>query len=132
MARAHRSARREARFARLGGYLLSKCVAARHRGSEKDFYDLAYVLLHNRSGGPKEAAEEIQGGDLRPAVGELRSTLIEVRERYRTPNSVGSSAYATQMLHIEPDLNEAELRADAVAAIGEFIDALDGSHARSG
>lgn len=116
-----------ARFARLGGYLLSKCVAARHRGAEKDFYDLAYVLLHNRAGGPKEAAEEIKGGDLRSAVAELRSTLIELRERYRTPNSVGCDAYATQMRGVEPELAEAELRADAVAAVREFIDALDGS-----
>lgn len=116
-----------ARFARLGGYLLSKCVAVRHRGAEKDFYDLAYVLLHNRAGGPKEAAEEIKNGDLRSAVGELRSTLIEVRERYRTSNSVGCDAYATQMRSVEPELAEAELRADAVAAVREFIDAFDGS-----
>lgn len=117
----------EARFARLGGYLLSKCVAARHRGAEKDFYDLAYVLLHNRAGGPREAAEEIMSGDLRSAVAELRSTLIEVRERYRNPNSVGCDAYATQMRGVEPELAEAELRADAVAAVREFIDALDSS-----
>lgn len=116
-----------ARFARLGGYLLSKCVAARLRGAGKDFYDLAYVLLHNRAGGPREAAEEIKSGDLRSAIGELRSTLIEVRERYRTPNSVGCDAYATQMREVEPELAEAELRADAVAAVREFIDALDSS-----
>lgn len=37
------------RFAGLGGYLLSKCVAVRARAATKDYYDLAYVLLHNRS-----------------------------------------------------------------------------------
>jgi hypothetical protein len=34
-----------ARFAQLAGYLLSKLVAARTRGAEKDFYDLAYGFL---------------------------------------------------------------------------------------
>jgi hypothetical protein len=116
-----------ARFARLGGYLLSKCVAARTRGAEKDFYDLAYVLLHNRAGGPRDAAEEINGGALQPALGELRSTLLEIRERYRTPNAVGPAAYAHQMRILEPDSGEAELRADAVSAVREFLGELDGS-----
>lgn len=114
----------EARFARLGGYLLSKCVAARQRGAEKDFYDLAYVLLHNRAGGPREAAEEIKAGGLRSAVGELRSTLIEIGERYRTPISIGPSSYAAQMLLVEPESADAELRADAVASVREFLDEL--------
>jgi hypothetical protein len=41
------------RFAGLQGYLLSKCVALRSRAATKDYYDLAYVLLHNRAGGPE-------------------------------------------------------------------------------
>jgi hypothetical protein len=114
----------EARFARLGGYLLSKCVAARTRGAAKDFYDLAYVLLHNRAGGPREAADAINRGGLRLAIGELRSTLLEIGERYRTPNAVGPSSYAAQMRLVEPDFEEAELRADAVAAVREFLGGL--------
>lgn len=43
------------RFAGLQGYLLSKCVAVRTRAATKDYYDLAYVLLHNRAGGPEQA-----------------------------------------------------------------------------
>jgi hypothetical protein len=114
-----------ARFAELGGYLLSKCVAARTRGATKDFYDLAYVLLHNRAGGPTEAAEALADGKLRDAAPVLRSTLIEIAERYRTPNAIGPAGYAEQALLADPDSDEAVLRADAVAAVGEFLDALD-------
>ncbi len=45
------------RFAGLGGYLLAKSSAAHHRGKNKDFYDLAYMLLHNERSGPAEAGE---------------------------------------------------------------------------
>jgi hypothetical protein len=38
------------RFAALAGYLLSKIAAARTRGADKDYYDLAYVLLQARAG----------------------------------------------------------------------------------
>lgn len=114
----------KAKFARLGGYLLSKCVAARTRGATKDFYDLAYVLLHNHAGGPSEAAAVIVGGDLHGALAGLRSTLIEVGARYGGPNAVGPSAYAEQAMLVDPDGNEATLRADAVAAVSEFLAAL--------
>jgi hypothetical protein len=125
----------KARFAKLGGYLLSKCVAARTRGATKDFYDLAYVLLHNRAGGPSEAAGVLADGKLRAAVPVLRSTLLEIAERYRTPNAVGPSGYAEQALLAAPESDEAELRADAVAAVAEFLEALDaatGFRARTG
>lgn len=115
----------KARFAELGGYLLSKCVAARIRGATKDFYDLVYVLLHNRAGGPGAAAEVLAAGDLRSAVASLSSTLLEIGERYRTPNAVGPAAYATEAQLVDPEAKKLELRADAVAAVGEFLDSLD-------
>jgi hypothetical protein len=113
-----------ARFARLGGYLLSKCVAARTRAADKDFYDLVYVLLHNRAGGPAEAAVVLLNGPLRDALPALRATLIEVSERFRGPNDTGPTRYAQQARLVEPGQDDAELRADAVAAVGEFVDAL--------
>lgn len=115
----------EARFARLGGYLLSKCVAALARGADKDFYDLAYVLLHNRAGGPADAAAKIVHSSLRDAVPALRSTLIEIGERFRGPNAVGPAHFAEQSRLAEPEAIETELRADAVAAVAEFLDSLN-------
>lgn len=114
-----------ARFAQLGGYLLSKLVAARTRGLDKDYYDLAYVLLHNKAGGPREAAAVIAGGRLSAKLAGLGPTLIEVRARYRTANAVGPSGFARQSLQLDPDADEAMLRADAVAAVNEFLDTLE-------
>lgn len=114
-----------ARFAKLGGYLLSKLVAARTRGAEKDFYDLTYVLLHNRAGGPREAAADLLDGHLRDRLIRLRSTLLEIRERFRIPNAIGPDGFASQSLLLDPELDEAELRADAVAAMGEFLEAVE-------
>jgi hypothetical protein len=58
-----------ARFAGLEGYLLSKCVAVRTRAAAKDYYDLVYVLLHNRAGGPEQAARRLLDGGLADALG---------------------------------------------------------------
>jgi hypothetical protein len=112
------------RFAGLEGYLLSKCVAARTRGLEKDYYDFAYVLLHNRAGGPEAAAAHLREGRLSDALSALRSTFVEVGERYARPNDVGPSSYADQALQVDPELDERTLRADAVDAVERFFRAL--------
>ena len=70
------------RFAGLEGYLLSKCVAARTRAATKDYYDLAYVLLHNRAGGPEQAARRLLDGKLADELPALRTTFVEIAERY--------------------------------------------------
>lgn len=44
------------RFAGLGGYLHAKAAAILGRREDRDRYDLAFVLLHNRAGGPAAAA----------------------------------------------------------------------------
>jgi hypothetical protein len=119
-----RSVEVKARFAQLAGYLLSKLVAARTRGAEKDFYDLAYVLLHNRAGGPDEAARRVVESSLGNDLPGLNSTLVEIAERYRSPNGVGPSGFSAEFLKIVPEASEAELRADAVAAVGEFLEGL--------
>ncbi|MGI8873550.1 MAG: hypothetical protein ACR2KP_04345, partial [Egibacteraceae bacterium] len=36
----------------LAGFLLAKAAAARSRRKAKDWYDIAFVLLHNDRGGP--------------------------------------------------------------------------------
>lgn len=115
----------KARFARLGGYLLSKLISARTRNADKDFYDLVYVLLHNRAGGPQEAAKVLLSGHLCGSLPALRSTLLEIRERYCIPNARGPEGFAAESLQLDPSLDEAELRADAVAAVREFLDALE-------
>lgn len=62
------------------GYLLSKCVTARSRAADKDYYDFVYVLSYNRAGGPEQAARALRGGQFADDLGSLRSTFLELRE----------------------------------------------------
>ena len=112
------------RFAGLGGYLMSKCVAVRTRGAAKDYYDFAYVLLHSRAGGPEAAAQHLLNGELVGDLTALRTTFLEVSARYSKPTDIGPSGYAEQAFAVEPHANEAMLRADAVDAVQRFFDAL--------
>ena len=114
----------DVRFAGLAGYLLSKCVAVRTRSAEKDHYDLPYVLIYNKEGGPAAAAEYLRASPLSSSIGSLRSTLIEVRERYATVTRRGPADYAEQMRLVEPEADERLLRAAAVAAVSEFTGSL--------
>jgi hypothetical protein len=114
-----------ARFAGLEGYLLSKCVALRTRAATKDYYDFVYVLLHNRAGGPEQAARLLLGSKLADALPSLRTTFLEVRERYIKTSDSGPIGYATQALEVEPDTDAAQLRADAVDVVQRFFATID-------
>lgn len=109
----------------LAGFLLAKAAAARSRGKPKDWYDIAFVLLHNDEGGVDAASQAVLArfrGDL---VG-MRRTLDELASNFRGPDDQGASAYATQMLVDHPDSDEQTLRADAVLAVASFHRALFG------
>jgi hypothetical protein len=108
----------------LEGYLLSKCVAVRTRGATKDYYDFVYVLLHNRAGGPEQAAQRLLDGELSHALVPLRTTFLEVRERYMKTTDIGPASYAEQALEVEPEADGALLRADAVDVVQRFFAAL--------
>lgn len=114
-----------ARFAGLEGYLLSKCVAARTRAATKDYYDLVYVLQHNRTGGPEQAAHRLLNGEFAVELDPLRTTFLEVRERYVGIADSGPVGYAKQALEVQPEVGEMELRADAVDVVQRFFAELD-------
>lgn len=113
------------RFAGLEGYLLSKCVAARTRAATKDYYDLVYVLQHNRAGGPEQAARRLLNGEFAADLNSLRTTFLEVRERYVGTADSGPVGYAKQALEVQPEIGETELRADAVDVVQRFFATLD-------
>jgi len=54
----------------LAGYLLAKTHAAYGRRARKDWYDVAYVLLHNDRGGPSAAAADVRQRFLADLVGQ--------------------------------------------------------------
>ncbi len=92
------------RIAALAGYLLSKAAAARTRGADKDYYDLAYVLLHNRAGGPAAAAAAVNASKLQPALAGMSTTFLELRERFRNDRAHGPQAFARESLKVAPGL----------------------------
>lgn len=112
------------RFAGLEGYLLSKCVVARMRAVTKDYYDLVYVLLHNRAGGPEQAAQQLRNGKLASELSALSSTFLELGARNGRTTDSGPIGYAEQALQVEPDADQSLMRADAVDVVQRFIAAL--------
>lgn len=115
----------QARFAGLEGYLLAKSYAARHRGAEKDYYDLVHVLLYNRAGGPREAGAQLAGGQFADDVSAARSLFREIEARFSDPSDYAAQSSARQALRVDPEGDPAQLAQDAVGAIAEFIAALD-------
>jgi hypothetical protein len=120
------------RFAGLEGYLLSKCFAARHRGFAKDYYDLAYVLIHNQAGGPRDAAELVRAGKFKDHLPDLDSLFAEIDARFSSSSTYAAESYASQMLIVDPGLDESILRTNATIAIGEFLEAIGFTKAPAG
>jgi hypothetical protein len=109
----------EVNVAGLAGFLLAKCAAARSRRKAKDWYDLAFVLLHNDAGGPVAAARNVIvrfGDDLEG----MRTALDDLRANFADGAAQGPQAYAEQMLLDAPNLDRTTLLADAVVAVDAF------------
>jgi len=114
----------EVNVAGLAGFLLAKNAAARARRSRKDWYDLAFVLLHNDEGGPEAAARAVLskfGGELRGAPS---TALRELAANFADHHAQGTRAYVEQVLVDHPGLDAATLGADAVVAVSTFCGRL--------
>lgn len=112
------------RVATLPAYLLAKVHAARGRGLEKDWYDVAYVLLHNDDGGPDAAAQRVRDRFEAALVGPTETALVELAANFANVQAQGSIAYAATMLGLHPDLDYDVLANDAVVAVADFVAAL--------
>jgi len=105
------------------GFLLAKAAAAYGRRLPKDWYDIAFVLLHNDTGGPVHAAQAVL--DRFPDdVTTVRVALDDLRANFADPDAQGPQAYATQMALDHPELDHRTVLADAVVAITDFHDHL--------
>jgi hypothetical protein len=103
----------------LAGFLLAKCAAAHSRRKGKDWYDIAYVLLHNDAGGVEAAAAAVItrfGHDL----ASIRTALDDLSANFADTAAQGAVAYAEEMIGNHPELDYRPLLADAVTAVGEF------------
>lgn len=108
----------------LAGFLLAKVAAAHGRRKPKDWYDIAFVLLNNNAGGPEAAAEAVRARFGKEIIGVARTALDDLHANFAAPNAQGPSAYASQFALDYPELDVAELRADAVVAVRAFHAAM--------
>ncbi|MDR2986152.1 MAG: nucleotidyl transferase AbiEii/AbiGii toxin family protein, partial [Nocardiopsaceae bacterium] len=105
----------EVRVATLPAYLLAKTHAAYGRRLAKDFYDIAYVVLHNDAGGAAAAAERVRQVFPRDLLGQTATALKELAANFSDESAQGSLAYATTMQALHPDLNADVLANDMLA-----------------
>ncbi len=112
----------------LAGFLLAKAAAARSRRAPKDWYDLAFVLLHNDAGGPTAAADAVGARFATDLVGPVRTALDDLLANFTNPTDQGPSSYRAQMVSDHPGLDGATLAADAVLAVASFHRQLFGAH----
>ena len=112
------------RVAALAGYLLAKTHAAYGRQATKDWYDIAYVVLHNDLGGPTAAGQRVAERFGAELAGQTRTALDELAANFADPSSQGAVAYAEAMLGGYPGLDWDLLVNDAVAAIDQFTTAV--------
>lgn len=112
------------RFAGLQGYLMSKVHVARERGADKDYYDLVYTLLYNRLGGPREAAMVLREGKFASRIDLNASVWKELAARFETVTDQGPGGYAGEAQRVNPTLDYAQLRQDAVGVVRDFLDLL--------
>lgn len=108
-------------FAGLCGYLLAKAMAVTERGKEKDYYDLVYVLLYNRRGGPGAVATALKESQFAGRLNTLASTWRELGARFQTAETIGPRSYSAQAYLANPTADRLILRQDAVAAVTEFL-----------
>ena len=109
----------------LAGFLLAKAAAAYARRAPKDWYDIAFVLLHNDLGGPAAAATLVR----ERFVDDLRSVntvLDDLQANFEVPAAQRAQAYVRQMLIDHPELNPSSLAADATLAVRQFRRSLRG------
>lgn len=113
------------RVARLAGYLLAKIHAAHGRRAAKDWYDIAFVLLHNDEGGPDVAGAKVKDLlDGKPS-GSTRTALADLVANFADRSAQGPQAYAESMVDMHTDMDWDVLVNDAIAAVERFVSAMD-------
>ena len=104
----------------LAGFLLSKTAAAKSRHKSKDWYDIAFVLLHNDQGGPERAANAVRvafGGEI---VGAIRTAIDDLAANFSSPSDQGPQAYVQQLIFDHEGLDAVLHAAEAVTAVQTF------------
>jgi hypothetical protein len=115
--------RAEVNVSGLAGFLLAKTAAAAGRRKAKDWYDIAFVLLHNDSGDPTVAAARVHDVFGAPA-GSSVTHLMDLRANFAGADTQGTTAYVDQATLDDPDADPLTAAADCQLAVGSFCDFL--------
>lgn len=110
-------------FTGVAGFLLAKCAAAHKRRQPKDWYDIAFVLLHNDLGGPLNAASAVIE-KFRGQLPGLKTSIDDLAANFADPKSQGPVAYSDQYLIEYPDIDVATAKADAIIGVEIFYKEL--------
>lgn len=108
----------------MAGFLASKAAAAYSRRKPKDWYDIAFVLLHNDYGDASEAALRVRQTFGAMVVDALGSTLADLRANFGGPDAQGTTAYVSQIMIDNPDISPATAAADCQLAVHTFCGLL--------
>ncbi len=111
----------DVRVASLPAHLPAKTHAAYGRGAAKDWYDIAYVVLHNDGGGPDGAAARVWTVFRSDLMGQTRRALGELAANFVEASAQGTLAFAKTMTELHPDLDADVLANDAVAGMAAFL-----------
>jgi len=105
----------------LAGFLLAKTAAAHGRHKAKDYYDIAFVLLHHNPGPDSPAARVLARFGV-PA--QMRTPLIDLQANFAGDATQGTEAYMLQMTQDHPEVPAEVAAADAQLAVTEFTRTL--------
>lgn len=108
----------------VAGFLCAKTAAARARRKTKDWYDIAFVLLHNDAGGVAAATGRVLDTFSTTDLQSLSTGFVDLVANFADHGSQGSIAYAEQMRIDDPALDPLATRADAILAINQFCSAV--------
>lgn len=105
----------------LAGFLLAKMAAAHGRHKPKDWYDIAFVLLHSDYGGGDPAAATARVREVFPeTIGAIRTLLLDLQGNFADSDALGTVAYVDQITLDHPELDPMTAAADAQLAVGAF------------
>lgn len=105
----------------LAGFLLAKTAAAHGRHKAKDYYDIAFVLLHHNVDS-HSAAERVLARFGRPTS--MRTPLLDLQANFTDEASIGAEAYVRQITQDHPELDPGQSALDGVLAVRGFTSTL--------
>jgi hypothetical protein len=109
----------------LAGFLLAKMAAAHGRHKPKDWYDIAFVLLHNDSCGGDPVAATARVREAFPhAIYTIRTLILDLQANFADSDALGTIAYVNQITLDHPELDPMTAAADAQLAVEAFTAGL--------